>query len=72
MSEFREKFEMLLATLPEVSKESLMGMFLNGLKDEVKADVRLMKPKNLKELMDDAYQVEGEIPLYKGWKKNWP
>lgn len=59
VSEFRERFEMLSATLEDVSEVTLRGMFLNRLQEEVKADVRVLKPSLLRDLMDVAMEIEG-------------
>lgn len=60
MLEFREMFEMISATLNNVTEETLMGMYMNGLKEEIKAEVRVLKPKSLNDLMNIASTVEGQ------------
>lgn len=57
--EFRERFEMISATLSDMTEETLMGLYINGLKEEVKAKVRISKPRTLNNLMDIASMVEG-------------
>lgn len=58
VSEYRERFEALSAPLENATEEMLRGAFMNGLAEELKCDVKLMQPKNLKELMNYAGQVE--------------
>lgn len=57
--EFRERFEMISATLSDLMEETLMGLFMNGLAEEVKAEVRVLKPRTLSDIMDTASMVEG-------------
>lgn len=58
VSEYRERFEALSAPLGGATEEMLQGAFMNGLKVELRCDVKLMHPSNLKELMNYAGQVE--------------
>lgn len=51
-------FIKLVAPLENVPENILMGQFINGLKDEVKAEVRLLNPINLDWAMDLAVRVE--------------
>ncbi|XP_031263269.1 uncharacterized protein LOC116121451 [Pistacia vera] len=62
VTEYREQFEAYSAPLTEVGEEVLVGSFINGLKEEIKAELRLSKPNQLNEVMDLAYRVE---------EKNW-
>jgi len=47
--------------LKGINQDYLVGIFLNGLKEEVKAEVKLYKPANLAELMMKAQMVEEKI-----------
>lgn len=58
VQEYREQFEAMSAPLENALEEVLRGAFLNGLTKEVRCDVKLMHPKDLKELMNFAIQVE--------------
>lgn len=58
VTEFREEFESHAAPLKEIGEELLMGIFTNRLKEEIRAEIRLMKPNNLFELMEQAYRVK--------------
>lgn len=44
VAEFREKFELLSAPLREADEEFLIGAFSNGLAEEIKVEVRMVKP----------------------------
>ena len=66
--DYIEKFELLSATLDSCEEEMLKAAFMNGLKREVKADLRLMKLGNLAEIMDridavirDRVRIQGEV-----------
>ncbi|XP_031257121.1 uncharacterized protein LOC116115112 [Pistacia vera] len=58
VTEFREQFEALSAPLREVGEVLLMGIFTNGLKEELRAELRLCRPKTLIELIEQAYCIE--------------
>lgn len=58
VEEYRRQFIKLAAPLENVPEQILMGQFINGLKDEVKAEVRLLNPVNLDWAMDLAVRVE--------------
>lgn len=53
--QYREQFEMLIA--PLVMLESI---FINGLHEEIQAELRLHESKSLSELMDRALLIEGK------------
>ena len=77
--DYIEKFELLSATLDSCEEEMLKAAFMNGLKREVKADLRLMKLGNLAEIMDMAVRIEerdsvkAQVNGHKGFGyiKNW-
>lgn len=58
--EYREKFEMLIAPLKKDERVMLESIFLNGLKEEIQAELRLHESSSLAELMDRALLIEGE------------
>lgn len=59
--DYRRKFIELLAPLERVPEEIAKGQFLNGLKEEIKVEVRLLGPKNLDNAMDLALMVEDKL-----------
>lgn len=61
MGDYRRKFIEFLAPLERVPEEIATGQFLNGLKEEVKVEVRLLGPKNLDNAMDLALVVEDNL-----------
>lgn len=58
MTEYREKFEHLSATLRDASKECLMGAFKIGLKHAIRAELRMLSVGSLKELIGLAHKIE--------------
>ncbi|KAJ1376650.1 Retrotransposon gag domain [Sesbania bispinosa] len=60
--EYQEKFEMVSAPLKDADKLILKGIFLNGLQEELQAELKLYNSENLSELMDRALLLE---------EKNW-
>lgn len=51
-------FELITELLRHVEEEVLLGAFMNGLKDEVRAEVRLHHSGDLGEVMKLAKRVE--------------
>lgn len=58
MNEYRRKFIETAAPLEGVSEDILMGHFINGLKDEIKAKVRVLHPVSLEQAMELAARIE--------------
>ena len=58
VAEYIERFELLSALISSCEEEMLKATFLNGLKLEIKADLRLMKLTTLAELMDMSLKLE--------------
>ncbi|CAH9115968.1 unnamed protein product [Cuscuta europaea] len=55
---YRDEFEMIIAPQKNVDREILRGVFLAGLKPEVKAELKLHQSRSLAEVMDMALLVE--------------
>ncbi|XP_016558818.1 uncharacterized protein LOC107858601 [Capsicum annuum] len=55
---FHEEFEKVSVSMTEPSDEMLSGAFLNGLKEEIRAEVMLLRAQTLKEIMEMAQKVE--------------
>lgn len=56
--EFKERFEFISAPLCKVPHELLMGAFVNGLQEETRAEVTVLKPQNLAQAMNLAQRIE--------------
>ena len=59
VAEYKEHFELLSVPLGDASEHVLSGAFMNGLKEEIRCEVKLMHPNGLKQLMNFAGEVEG-------------
>ena len=63
VGDYRKKFIELLTPLEGVPEEIAMGQFINGLKEEVRAEVRLLGPITLDQAMDLAAKVEEKLKI---------
>lgn len=63
--DYRLKFIELLAPLDNVSKELSLGQFLNGLRDDIRSEVRLLGPLTVDHAMELAHMVEEKLKCYK-------
>ena len=68
---FREEFEKVSASMTEASDEMLSGVFLNGLKlkEEIRAEVMLLRAQTLREIMEMAQKVEDRKFCFVGSSK---
>ncbi|KAF7810390.1 Retrotransposable element Tf2 [Senna tora] len=58
VGDYRERFELLSAPLKDATKEILIGFYQNGLKEEVRAELRMTQAQNLIDIMDMSQKVE--------------
>lgn len=58
VTEYRDRFEALAASMRGILEPIFRGAFLNGLREDVRAEVKLHRPINLQEVMDLAQQIE--------------
>ena len=63
IKDFQDKFEMYSSLLKVTERRYLLALFLNGLKDEVSAKLKLQSFHTLDELMDLAELVENRNQL---------
>ncbi|CAH9084460.1 unnamed protein product [Cuscuta epithymum] len=56
--DYRDEFELTIAPQRTVDREILRGIFITGLKEEVKAELKLYNPRSLTDVMDVALQIE--------------
>ena len=56
--EYMEKFEMLVAPLRREERIMLDSIFMNGLKEEIQAELKLHESQSLADLMDRALLIE--------------
>lgn len=58
VAEYQKKFIELASPLDDVPSSIMIGQFVNGLREEIKAEVRLLNPYTLNDTMDLASRVE--------------
>lgn len=58
MAEYREQFELYVGPLKCTEPAYLKGIFLNGLKEVIRAELKLHPVEGLSELMDYAQRVD--------------
>ncbi|KAH9650018.1 hypothetical protein KPL70_026202 [Citrus sinensis] len=66
--EYRRKFIELSAPLENITDELALGNFINGLKPEIRVEVRIMEPNNLGRAMDLAQKIEEKLWVTKTHK----
>lgn len=69
VKEYRKQFEMLAASLEQISEPVLESTFIKGLKSDIKAELRVLEPNGLEKTMDLAQKVEDKINILKEQKK---
>ncbi|KAH0433646.1 hypothetical protein IEQ34_026990 [Dendrobium chrysotoxum] len=65
VTEYRERFEYLASRLDRLPETVLEGNFMKGLTPEIRAAVRVMRPRDLGEAMELAQLVEDQRRLEK-------
>ncbi|KAF8393178.1 hypothetical protein HHK36_021419 [Tetracentron sinense] len=68
--EYRQKFIELSAPLENASDEVALGNFINGLKPDIRVEVRILEPNNLSRAMDLAQKIEEKLVVTKAHKPN--
>ena len=58
MAEYRETFERLLAAMQSTEEDWLRGVFVIGLKEEIRVELGLMEPRDLEHVMNLAQRIE--------------
>lgn len=58
VKEYRRQFEKLASPLQNLSEEVLECNFINGLTPRIRAEVQLLCPMGLEQIMDVAQRVE--------------
>ncbi|CAH9052067.1 unnamed protein product [Cuscuta europaea] len=58
VEDYRDEFEKVIATQKNIDRGMLRGIFINGLKDEIKAELKLFNGKSLAATMDRAQAIE--------------
>lgn len=69
--DYRRRFIELMAPLDGIPESIAQSQYINGLKDDVKAELRLLGPHTLDSAMDLSIKVEEKLQFGLG-KKNEP
>ncbi|XP_057252211.1 uncharacterized protein LOC130592079 [Beta vulgaris subsp. vulgaris] len=70
VAEYRRNFIELIAPLENVPEPIALGQFLNGLKKEIRAEVRVLGPRFLEQAMDLALKVEEKSKYFPSHRGN--
>lgn len=63
MSDYRRRFIELMAPLANISEEIAKGQYVSGLKEEIRAEVRLLGPMTLEHAMDLSLKAEEKLRI---------
>ena len=58
VADYRKEYELMSATMTGLPDEVLESTFVKGLKPEIRAEVRVLKPMGLDQIMETAQLVE--------------
>lgn len=67
---YRRKFIELSAPLENILEEVALGNYINGLKPEIRAEIRILEPTNFGRAMDLAQKIEAKFHLTRN-RKDW-
>lgn len=68
VQEYRQEFAKRSSRVSNWPNHCLLGVFLNGLKDELKSDVRIHKPRTVYGAMSLALEFESKLTLHRSGK----
>ncbi|PWA41621.1 retrotransposon gag domain, Retroviral aspartyl protease [Artemisia annua] len=71
IQEYRQEFAKRSSRVTNWPEHCLLGVFLNGLKDDLKADVRIHKPRTVYKAMSIAIEFESKV-VYTKFGKSLP
>ena len=60
VAEYRARFEHLAASLSKLEEETMAAIFVNALNEKLRADLMVMNPIGLKEMMNMARRIEAK------------
>nr|GEV40358.1 retrotransposon Gag domain, retroviral aspartyl protease [Tanacetum cinerariifolium] len=72
VQEYRQEFTKRSSRVSNWPNNSLLGVFINGLKDEIKSDVRIHKPRTVYSAMSLALEFESKLATHRpGKNASW-
>lgn len=69
VEEYQKAFMEFASPLNDIPESIMMGQFMNGLKDKIKSEIRVLNPYTLEDAMDLVIRVE-ERNRVQGLKRN--
>ncbi|KAH0661060.1 hypothetical protein KY290_027033 [Solanum tuberosum] len=70
IQEYRQEFAKPSSRVTDWPDHCLLGVFMNGLKEELKSDVRIHKPRTVYKAMNLAMEFEQKVVLIVGINLN--
>lgn len=64
--DYRNCFETLASPIEEMPEAVLEGHFVNGLKPEIRAEIRVLRPLGLENIMEMAQRIEDRNQVLQG------
>lgn len=58
--EYRRRFEQMASTLDDISKQVLESTFINGLRSDIRAELKVLGPTGLEKAMELAMKIEAK------------
>jgi len=71
IQEYRQEFAKRSSRVTDWPDHCLLGVFMNGLKEELKSDVRIHKPRTVYKAMSLAMEFEQKVSSNRGHKSQW-
>lgn len=71
IQEYRQEFAKRSSGATDWPDHCLLGVFMNGLKEELKSDVRIHKPRTVYKAMSLAMEFEQKVSSNRGHKSQW-
>ena len=71
VAEYRRRFIETARPLERVTEDMLLGHFINGLQDDIKAEIHLLNPMCLEQAMEQALRVEEKFKVMGQRKVGW-
>lgn len=72
IQEYRQEVAKFSSRVTNWTNHCLLGVFLNGLKEEIKFDARIHKPRTIYRAMSLALKIENKLgPIRSNGESNW-
>ncbi|XP_015164214.1 uncharacterized protein [Solanum tuberosum] len=71
IQEYRQEFAKRSSRVTDWPNQYILGVFMNGLKEELKSDVRIHKPRTVYKAMSLTMEFEQKVSSNRGHKSQW-